>query len=184
MVSSYNPVIQNWWWGHNFPRKVSIDFSEIRGSRLKGEKRKESEPVIFRKLTFLKRKVNRVSSYFFFWSLWCRVIWMLTFWGNCDITIGFGSTRKHKCTIAGKLVMMIRDKRDFFSRAISSTLSDIISSSVFRSHMRPFAAVECLNFSKIVLTFFMMSEVWWTVKNVVFFSKWSIIIKLPVRRAS
>ena len=97
LVSSYNPVIQNWRWGHNFSRKVSIDFSQIRGSRLKGEKRKESEPVIFRKLTFLKWKINRVSSYFFFWSLWCRVVWMLTFWGNCDITISFGSTGKHYC---------------------------------------------------------------------------------------
>ena len=35
--------------------------------------------------------------------------------------------------------------------------------------------------SQIVLTFFMMSEARLTVENVVFFSKWSMVIKLPVK---
>ena len=45
--------------------------------------------------------------------------------------------------------------------------------------MRP--TVECLKFHKLFLRFFMMSEARWTVENVVFFNKRSIIIKLPVK---
>ena len=53
----------------NFPRKVSIDISQIRGNRIKREEKKENELVFFRKLTLLKSNSVVVSSYFVFWSL-------------------------------------------------------------------------------------------------------------------
>ena len=59
-------------------------------------------------------------------------------------------------------------------------MSDIISSSAFTSHRASHSRVS--EISKVVLTFSMMSETKWTaVGNVVFFSKRSIIIILPVR---
>ena len=69
-----HPMIQNWRWRYNFPRKVSTDFSQIRGSR---EKRKWT--CVFSE-SWPSKKPNSVVvfSYFLFWSLWSRVIWTLT----------------------------------------------------------------------------------------------------------
>ena len=53
------PAIRNWQWRHNFPGRVSIDFSQIRGSRIRVRRRKENELVFLRKLTLLKSKLNR-----------------------------------------------------------------------------------------------------------------------------
>ena len=59
--------------------------------------------------------------------------------------------------------------------------SDISFPSVFASHNASNSRVS--EVSKVVLTFFMMSEARWTaVQNVVFFSKRSIVIKLPVMK--
>ena len=58
-------------------------------------------------------------------------------------------------------------------------LSDIIFPSVFTSHTASSSQVS--EVSKILFTFFMMSEVrWMGVENVVFFSKRNTVIKLPV----
>ena len=43
------------------------------------------------------------------------------------------AVRGCKSTISGNILTMLRDKQDVFSRAISSTLSDIIFPSVFTS---------------------------------------------------
>ena len=89
------PVIQNWWWRHNFPRKVSIDFPRFK-AEYKGRGEKENEHVFFpESWPSWKAKSIVVSFYFLFWSHWCRVIWMLIFWGNCDVTRSFRSPGCH-----------------------------------------------------------------------------------------
>ena len=58
-------------------------------------------------------------------------------------------------------------------------MPDMIFSSVFASHSASSSRVP--EISKVVLTFLVMSETRWrAVENVVFFSKRSIVIKLPV----
>ena len=58
-------------------------------------------------------------------------------------------------------------------------------SSVFASHMYSASNSLVSEISEVVLTFFMVSETRWkAVENVVFFSKRSIVIKLPVKLAS
>ena len=87
------PVIQNWQWCHNFPRKLSIDFSQIRGSRTR-ERRERNELVFFRKLTLFKSKINH-------WFLLLSSLEPLmqrnldaNFLGNCDVRSSFGSPGK------------------------------------------------------------------------------------------
>ena len=86
------PVNQNWWWRHNFSRQASIDVSKIRGSRIR-ERRERKWTCVFQKADPLKKQNPSLfpACYFLFRNLWCGVIWMLTFWGNCDIPSGFGS---------------------------------------------------------------------------------------------
>ena len=87
-------LIQNWRWCHNFPRKVSVDFSQIRGSRIRERRKKKMNLCFSESWPSLKANSVVVSSYFLFWG---RVIntWMLTFWGDCDVTSSFGSSGMH-----------------------------------------------------------------------------------------
>ena len=79
-------------------------------------------------------------------------------------------------SFTGNLITILRVRWDYFS---PEPFGDIIFSSVFTSDNSSNSRVS--EVSKIVLTFFMMSEARSSaVENVVFFSKRSIVIKLPV----
>ena len=77
---------------------------------------------------------------------------------------------------------MLLVKRDFFLQShfkyffLTSFLSSVLTSHSSCNN-------QVSEVSKIVLTLFMMSEARsaTAVENVVFFSKWSIVIKLPVK---
>ena len=82
------------------------------------------------------------------------------------------------------LITMLRIKQDFFVRAISSisVQSDIIFPSVFMSYSAYNSQVSEVSTIINILTFCIMSGTRWiAVENVVFFSKRSIVIKLPVK---
>ena len=57
--TDYWPCDLNWRWRHNFPRKVSLDFSQIRGSRIRERRKKKRNLCFSQKLNLLKRKINR-----------------------------------------------------------------------------------------------------------------------------
>ena len=78
-------------------------------------------------------------------------------------------------SITGNLITMLRVKRDFVSRDISST--SFIPSVSRHTVCRPF---KCLKFQKLLLRFYDVRSAMMAVDNVVFVSKRSIIIKLPV----
>ena len=80
----------------------------------------------------------------------------------------------------GNLIMMLRVKRDLFSRIISG-ISDTIFPQSLRHMHTVLPTVERLKLKRL-FTFCMMSETrWMSDENVVFFSKRSIVIKLPVK---
>ena len=94
-VNDVYPVIQNWRWRHNFPRKVSINYSQIRGSTIRERRKKKMNLCFSWSWPSYKAKSIVAPLIFSTGGLWCRVIWMLTFWGNCDVTSGFGSPGRH-----------------------------------------------------------------------------------------
>ena len=112
------------------PETLAYIFPDSR-LKIKGEEKKENELVFLRKLTPWKAKSIVVSSYLLFQSLWCRLIWMLTFWGNCDTTSGLDQLDKHlvnNCHVTMLLGKMGHSDNSEFSefplrRILSSELS-------------------------------------------------------------